>query len=146
MFKKKPTSDNLKTGEQKTSALADFIKNKAKSVFDFTINHFDVVKKELELIKTKSQNLLESNYQLGLRHLEKGNLGDAIFRFRFIKKFWPNHYDAYIQLANCYIIKKRYNKALLVLHELTIINPTYENQAQELIKKIEDLQLSSDIK
>jgi hypothetical protein len=35
---------------------------------------------------------------------------------------------------------------LLVLHELTIINPTYENQAQELIKKIEDLQLSSDIK
>lgn len=144
MFKKKPSIENSQSGQQKTKALAEFFKSKAKSVFDFTINHFDVVKKELELIKTKSQNLLESNYQLGLRHIEKGNLGDAIFRFRFIKKFWPNHYDTYIQLANCYIIKKRYNKALLVLDELTIINPTYENQAQELINKIEELQHSSD--
>lgn len=144
MFKKKPSLENSQSGQQKTKALAEFLKSKAKSVFDFTINHFDVVKKELELIKTKSQNLLESNYQLGLRHIEKGNLGDAIFRFRFIKKFWPNHYDAYIQLANCYIIKKRYNKALLVLDELTIINPTYENQAQELINKIEELQHSSE--
>lgn len=142
MFKNKLKENNQKS-QPKAIAFAEYSKAKAKSVFDFLVNNFDVVKKEFELIKAKSKNLLEANYQLGLRHLEKGNLSDAVFRFRIIKKFWPNHYEAYLQLANCYILTKKYYRAKAVLDELVQLNPTYDNQAQDLLKKIQELQSNS---
>jgi outer membrane protein assembly factor BamD (BamD/ComL family) len=144
MFKNK-SKENIQKSQPKAIAFAEYTKAKAKSVFDFLVNNFDVVKKELELIKEKSKNLLEANYQLGLRHLEKGNLSDAIFRFRIIKKFWPNHYDAYLQLANCYILTKKYYRAKAVIADLIKLNPTYENKAQELLNKIQELQSNSNI-
>ncbi len=144
MFKNK-LKEVGKNPQEKTFALAEFTKSKAKLAFGFFLNHFDIVRKEFEIIKEKSKNLLESNYQLGLMHQDKGNLSDAIFRFRFIKKFWPHHYDSYIQLANCYISKKRFNRALQVLDELLIANSTYENQVQELKNKIHELQSTDNI-
>jgi outer membrane protein assembly factor BamD (BamD/ComL family) len=139
MFKNKSKENNQKS-QPKAIVFAEYTKEKAGLVFNFFINNFDVIKKEFNLIKEKSKNLLEANYQLGLRHLEKGNLSDAIFRFRIIKKFWPNHYDAYLQLANCYILTKKYYRAKAALDELAKLNPTYEDKIQELLNKIQELQ------
>ena len=78
----------IKTKITITESIANFFHKKSSSFLFFISNHIEIVRKEIEIIKKKSKNLLETNYNLGLKHLEKGNLGDAIFRFKFIKKFY----------------------------------------------------------
>ncbi len=95
-------------------------------------------KDEIEIIKHKLDNLLETNYKLGLKHIERGNISDAIFRFKFIKKFWPFCYDAYYQLAYVYMLDRRPYRAKEVLHELIEKCPDYTTKANELLRQIED--------
>lgn len=102
---------------------------------------FSRVQDELMLVKEKSKNLRETNLKLGLMHLEKGNLSDAIFRFRFIKKFWPDLYDAYYQLAYCLVLKKRYVEAKQILSELFMKNPNYDQKARDLLTQVDSLVL-----
>jgi tetratricopeptide (TPR) repeat protein len=88
---------------------------------------------ESKTIQFKLKNLAETNYQLGLRHLQAGHLSDAIFRFKFIKKFWPDNYDAYYQLAYSLLLKKRNNEAKEVLEELIKKDPSYASKAEALL-------------
>ena len=94
------------------------------------------IAQKIQDVKTKVSNLLETNYNLGLKHLEKGNISDAIFRFRFIKKFWPEHFDAYYQLAYSLTLNKRPFEAKKILTELLVKKPDYDPKAQDLLDKI----------
>ena len=96
----------------------------------------DIVRKEILTVRERSKNLRKSNYELGLKHLENGDLSDAIFRFRFIKKFWPDLYDAYYQLAYCLVLKKKPAEAKMILEELLLKKPDYEEKARELLGHI----------
>ena len=116
----------LATLREKSSAFAKFIGGA-----------FEACVKEITDIRQKSKNLRETNYQLGLKHIEKGNLPEAIFRFRFIKKFWPDLFDAYYQLAYCLVLNKKYLEASEVLKELLIKDPAYDPKAQEMLTHIE---------
>ena len=109
---------------------------KSKAFFAFLENGFGAFLKEITDVREKTKNLRETNYKIGLVHLEKGNLTDAIFRFRFIKKFWPDLFDAYYQLAYCLVLDKKYSKAKDVLEELILKNPTYDPKAKEMINYI----------
>ena len=71
------------------------------NIVDHSKNLFSNFFLEFENVKSKFNNLLETNYNQGLWHIEKNNINEAIFRFRFIKKFWPKHYDSWYQLAYC---------------------------------------------
>lgn len=132
-----------KIKQDNTGALAEFVKQKSQSIFDFIISRFSVVEKEINLIRGKSKNLLQTNYDLGLKHLEKGNLSDAIFRFKFIKKFWPHHLDAYYQLAYCYFLKKNFQQTQIILKELVSLDPSYQKKADELLDKIKNPELNN---
>ena len=95
-----------------------------------------IIHKEVLAIRKKCENLCETNYNNGLYHIEKGNLSDAIFRFYFIKKFWPNYFDAYYQLAYCLVLNKKLIKAKRVLEELYQKNPNYDQKGKELLERI----------
>jgi len=87
------------------------LKEKAGGLSSFVADKAEQIREELVNMRHKMSNLLDTNYKLGMKHLENGNLSDAIFRFNFITKFWPHYYDAYYQLAYTLVLKKKYNKA-----------------------------------
>ncbi len=111
--------------EQKTN-LSVNLREKSQEISNALLNRLDLVKSELLTMKDKCGNLLETNYNLGLRHIEKGNLSDAIFRFRFIRKFWPHHHDSLYQLAYCLILKQKPLEAKKILEELMEKDPNHE--------------------
>lgn len=94
-------------------------------------------KNECISIIKKCKNLLETNYKLGMKHLENGNLSDAIFRFRFIKKVWPEFYEAHYRLAYCLVLKGKIFEAREVLAELLQKDPNNSN-AIELFNQIKE--------
>ena len=137
MFKavKKIFSKNPDEQKNKTT-LINKAQQKAEGFIDFIQNKIQETKNEFGDIRAKMSNLLETNYNLGLKHLEKGNISDAVFRFRFIKKFWPECFDAYYQLAYALALNKKPYEAKKVLTELLIKKPDYDIKARELFDKI----------
>ncbi len=118
------------------SSLAIALREKSAKALDFCSKNIFVVKSEFFNIKQKLNNLLETNYTLGMKHLERGNLTDATFRFAFIKKFWPDYFDAYYQLAYCLTLNKKLFKARAVLQDLLSKKPDYDQKARDLLERI----------
>jgi hypothetical protein len=101
---------------------------------------------DCKIFRGKLTNLMETNYRQGIWHIEKNNIGDAIFRFRFIKKFWPQHLDSHYQLALCLTKKNKYREAKEVLKNLLTISPDYANfPAKELMDKIDSPKKNPDL-
>jgi len=130
-FKK---SDNQKEEDNKKN-LAIALREKSQEFSDGISEKIDLVKTEFSVMKEKYDNLLETNYNLGLKHIDNGNLAEAIFRFRFIKKFWPTHYDSYYQLAYCLVLNKKSGEAKKILEDLAIKDPQHQ-QGKELLDLI----------
>lgn len=133
LFKK--ISDSCKNAMGSDQGFVFRTKERFNIIWGSSFNLIESIKNELHQVRARFANLLDSNYKLGLYHLERGNLKDAIFRFHFIKRFWPNHYDSYYQLAYCLILSKKYAKAQLVLKELISKSPEYNSRATELMQK-----------
>ena len=127
--------------DQKENAGAKFaikLRQKSEKFSNFLGEKFHAVRDEFFNIRSKCENLRETNYALGLKHLEKGDLSDAIFRFRFIKKFWPDLFDAYYQLSYCLVLEQKLVEAKTNLEELLTKNPHYDSKAKELLGHIND--------
>jgi tetratricopeptide (TPR) repeat protein len=129
-----------KTEQKPTQVESAAIKlqEKSKSFLNFIKENSGSVKNEIFLIREKFKNLRDTNYNLGVKHLENGHLIDATLRFRIIKKAWPEYYDAYYQLAYCLALKNKKDKAKEVINELLSKNPDYDSKARELLNHIED--------
>lgn len=126
-----------KNQDQSQKAIKEDFSKKVDKVSDFFNSKYNDFINEAKNIKGKLGNLSETNYQLGLKHIENGNISDAIFRFKFINKMWPQNQDAYYYLAYCLYLKKEGNKAKESLEKLFKINPDYDIKAKELLDKIE---------
>lgn len=125
----------IRDGEN--SALAESIRGRANKFQKFSVETVDLIKKEYYLVREKLDNLSETNYQQGLKYLEKGDIHDAIFRFRIVIRFWPDQYpDAYYQLAYALILNNKVDKAKSVLEHLVKAHPDYSNKAKELFDRI----------
>ena len=125
-------SDKQKnTGEKFGSTL----QKKSQEIYEVANKKYNQGIEEFFSIKKKLKNLLETNYALGMKHLEKGNLSDAIFRFRFIKRFWPHHYQTYYQLAYCLFLDNNPQEAEEVLEELIAKNPNCDQIAKDLLER-----------
>ena len=122
--------------EQKSEKIASKIKENVKNFSGFLSEKTDLALKEFSSIKEKSKNLVETNYKLGISHLEKGNLNDAQLRFFIMTKFWPKFYEAYYQLAYVLILKQKPLKAKKVLENLIAQNPDLDPKFQELLNEI----------
>ena len=116
--------------------VANTIREKANIFSEFLFGKIGEAKSEIEVMRYKYSNLLETNYNLGLKHIENGNISDAIFRFKFIVKFWPNHYQSYFKLAYCLVIDKKEAKAIEVLEKLVAKNPNCDEEAKDLLKRL----------
>jgi len=69
-------------------------------------------KEYFRLIQKNLRDLYNTNTNLGLYHLQKGNLNDAIFRFWLVEKFVaPKDAKLHYWLGWCYFLKKNYDKA-----------------------------------
>lgn len=119
---KKPSASAIKDGANKVSSL----------VKDGLVNFVS----DLKIMREKSKDLLKTNVNLGLKHLNDDNISDAIFRFRVVSIFWPNYVKTYYYLAHCYILKNRYRKADIAIKKLLEMDPTYSSKVQSMIAKI----------
>jgi tetratricopeptide (TPR) repeat protein len=88
---------------------------------------------EYRIIKDKLQDLSQTNYNLGLQHLDIGNIKEATFRFKITKRFWPHNYDAYYQLIYCLILSHKFEAAQKVIDELLQKNPSYKPKIDQLL-------------
>jgi hypothetical protein len=122
--------------EEKSDKIASKIKENVKNFSGFLSEKTDLALKEYASIKEKSKNLVETNYKLGISHLEKGNLSDASLRFFIMTKFWPKFYEAHYQLAYILILKDKPLKAKKVLEEVIAKNAEIDPKFQELLNEI----------
>jgi len=132
-FLAKPKENAAQEKKGLVSNLTFGISEKSEKFSQLITNGFSSACEEYFSIKEKCQDLHTANFNLGNKHLEKGNLSEAIFRFRFIKKFWPDDFDAHYQLAYCLVLKNKYRKARAVLEELLEKEPNYNPIAKELL-------------
>jgi tetratricopeptide (TPR) repeat protein len=121
--------------QKKGSQIGRKFRENSKKASELLDTKLQFAKKEFFVIKDKCKNLQQTNYQLGLHHLEKGNLSEAVFRFRIIKKIWPEFLDAYYQMAYALFLRKKFKLAKDVLNELLAKNPSHL-QAQELLSRL----------
>lgn len=85
--------------------------------------------------KQKLGNMSDTNYNTGMYHLDRGNLFDATFRFKIIKKFWPDRLEAQCKYAYCLILQNMINDATILLHEILAKDPNMV-EAQQLLNRI----------
>jgi tetratricopeptide (TPR) repeat protein len=113
------------------------IKKILNKIDDFFKKIVDSVKYFIKNTKYKLNNLYETNYNNGIKYLENGHIWDATFRFKMIKKFWPNKFEAQCKYAICLLILNMPKDAENLLNDiLKIDNENYE--AKELLEKIKD--------
>ena len=106
--------------------------NKLERISNFLKHRFAYVIVEYRIIKEKMQNLSQSNYNLGMRYLDGGNIKEAIFRFRIIKKFWPNHHEAHYQLVYCLLLEQEIAEAKKNAKTLLKKAPQYQEKIKAL--------------
>lgn len=125
--KKEPTAND----NESKSILSDI-----KNNLGFIGEAYDTVHEEISIAKEKSKDLRKSNYELGMNFLEKGNIGEAIFRFRIMGLLWPEMLDAQYQLAYCLAQKKQFRKSEKVLEKILNKDPNYDNKARDLLEEV----------
>lgn len=125
-----------KTEESAGARFAIALRHKVEKTSGFLAEKTKLAHREFSIIREKCKSLRETNYKLGLKHLENGHLRDAIFRFRFIKKFWPDMLDAHYQLAYCLTLNNKLGEAKQILEELLAKEPGYDTKARELLNHI----------
>jgi lipopolysaccharide biosynthesis regulator YciM len=111
-----------------------------KKLNNFFSHQFQEAIDELKLTKERFGDLTDSNYEIALNHMEKGNVNDAIFRFKFIIRFLENSDMARYGLAYCYVLKNKFDKAEKILHDLEKNSGEFQFKAKELLLEIYDYQ------
>ncbi|AFB20664.1 methyltransferase domain-containing protein [Rickettsia canadensis] len=106
--------------------IPNFIKNK---ILEF--------KNYISDCKYKFSHIAETNYQLGLDHLYRGNLNDALLRFKLVDKFFnPNNSKVYYQLGLVYFLKNNYRQAIEYLEKS---NEKYKTVFINFLKNYNDI-------
>lgn len=122
--------------QSKIAPSASEVKEGFSKVFGLITKYFSDTVAEIKIMKEKSNNLLQTNVSLGLRHLNNDMISDAIFRFKIITIFWPNFVKSYYYLAHCYTLKKKYSKAENSIKKLLEMDPSYESRVAHMVNKI----------
>lgn len=109
-----------------------------------TNSRFNILKEKiiqkLSSFKKKTINLIQTNYELGIFHLYKYNITDAIFRLKLVLFFNKNHTLAQYYLATCFYIKTDSEKAKEILEKL-LSKDTNFKLAKYLLQFFDDLSI-----
>ncbi len=106
--------------------------NRIEKGFNFASRKFFRALLESKVIIEKLKDLHKTNYKLGLRHLRKGNLREAIFRFKIVRKFWPHDLDAHLNLIYCYFITQEEERSSRAIEYLLYLEPSFKPEIEEL--------------
>ncbi|XVN40267.1 MAG: methyltransferase domain-containing protein [Rickettsia endosymbiont of Argas persicus] len=120
------------------------IKDKIKYYYSTIINIPNFIKNKilkfknyLKDTKYKMNHLRQTNYELGLDHLYRGNLNDALLRFKLVDKFFnPHDSKTYYQLGWTYFLKNDYKKAIEYLEKS---NERYKTIFINFLKNYKDV-------
>ena len=91
---------------------------------------------ELHVIREKMRDLGATNYELGLFHMDKGNIADAKMRFIFTIKLKKDFALAHYHLARCYLFNLNFDKAKHELKAAIDLDPSLD-AAQYRLKLID---------
>ncbi|MES2961473.1 MAG: tetratricopeptide repeat protein [Pseudomonadota bacterium] len=138
-------SDSKPKEEPKGEKLTENLRKKSEELTQFLGEKMESVREEYFSIREKTKNLRQTNYDLGMKHLENGHVDEAIIRFKIIRKFWPDVVDAQYQLAYCLVLKEKFKEAKKVLDELLNKNPDYDQKAHDLLDRINSLEESKNV-
>jgi predicted TPR repeat methyltransferase len=87
-----------------------------RELLDKANNYFNEYKQlffELLAISlNKTQNLAKTNFDLGMHHLNQGNIIDAKLRFKMVKSLFGGFPSVDYHIARCYIYEQNLKKAL----------------------------------
>ncbi len=113
--------------------IKEFFKKWTAKFLDF----INLSKTFIKQQKEKLKNLYQTNYNTGMFHLEHGNLWDAAFRFKIIKKFWPDKLEAQYQYAICLVLEDMKNDAIALLKDILKKDENYSD-AKQLLNDLEN--------
>jgi Flp pilus assembly protein TadD len=111
--------------------------NYVKKTGDILISKFKSAILESKVIIKKLEDLHKTNYDLGSMHLDKGNLREAAFRFRLVRKFWPKDYKSHIKLIYCYLMLKNEVQADRAIRYFLDLEPMFKSKIEELKRSVE---------
>ncbi len=90
-------------------------------------------------LNKKMRNLVNTNINLGLYHLYRGNKDDACFRFRLLKFCMSDvKPSVYYNLGRCYAINKKFNKARKLFCDALEKQENYP-EVEYALNKIDDV-------
>jgi SAM-dependent methyltransferase len=103
---------NLTFLKTRFNGLKIYLKKYLQSLVIFLSSRFFASARWFIVAREKMQDLRATNLELGIFHLQNGNVEDAIFRFKLVDKlFSPHDPKAKFMLGWCYIIKQRFTNA-----------------------------------
>jgi len=70
-----------------------------------------------------NRNTVQNNFRLGLEHFERGNISDAIFRFRFVTMLDKSNAQAWYYLGRSYIAENKRAEAVGALKKSLEFKP-----------------------
>lgn len=81
----------------------------------------------IEQVMEKFNNLTETNYRLAVEHAAKGNVDNAILRFRFTLWLAPDHVPSWYNLGCLYHHKRMEQEALQCFAKVLRAQPAHED-------------------
>lgn len=91
----------------------------------FLQGSFRVAFEEIRSAREKMKDLVKTNYDLGIFHLEKGNVVDAAFRFQMLLRFQPDNIAGTYQLGRCYYLQGKNDKAQHCFNKVLAAQPAH---------------------
>lgn len=80
-----------------------------------------------EQVMEKCNNLTETNYRLACEHAAKGNVDNAVWRFRFTLWLAPDHVPSWYNLGCLYLHKGMQSEAMQCFAKVLRAQPTHED-------------------
>ncbi len=114
---------------------------KIKELYHDTLNH-------IAEAKEKMKDIGQTNYNLGLFHINQGNLKDAKFRLFITIKMNKNVALCHYHLARCYIYESKIKEAIAELEKSVILEPNFVNARYRLNilnKAVKDLSIPIEV-
>ncbi len=80
----------------------------------------------------KRRDIVKNNYDLGVRYLKDGYVGDAMFRFKLVTWLDPSHAEGWYGLGAAYVAGGKQAAAEKALKKTLEIKPDYPEASQLL--------------
>ena len=126
-----------KKGNDIINQIKDKISNSMQKISQEVSASVKTTISDLSLMHQKSKNLLQTNFELGLHHLNNGNIKEAHFRFFLISKFWPKFESGLYYYAYILTIQQKYQKAKSVIEKIFLLNNNPNQEVFELKNNID---------